>query len=348
MSERLVLDADRPSPPATVVTSVEDAEGGEDLRQNLAALAAQDYPNYELIVAARTAADIPPGVLPSGVIVVLRGVQKNGAVDRVENLLAGVQSARRQSEVLAFADAYGRASAHWLRALVAPLTEANVGVSTGFWWLAPEPPDFWSLLRSVWSAPMAGLLGPGDNPFAWVGSMAILKEMFFELRIPNAWRQFNGEGGLVGRAVHGAGLRIAFAPAATLAYSSRTSMRSFLGWARGQMVLARFYVPRLWWAALVAHFFYCGGMVAAIAASIQGSRGAEWVLVTQLGLGMLKGVNRATIAKAELPDFEAWFKRHAWVHTLWVPLATWFWLSILVAAAFPFRPPMKKTGSSNA
>jgi hypothetical protein len=52
----------------------------------------------------------------------------------------------------------------------------------------------------------------------------------------------------------------------------------------------------------VAHFFYCGGMAAAIAASIRGSRGAEWVLVAQLGLGMLKGVNRATLAKAELPD----------------------------------------------
>ena len=74
------------------------------------------------------------------------------------------------------------------------------------------------------------------------------------------------------------------------------------------MMLARFYVPRLWWGALVAHFFYCGGMAAAIAASIRGSRGAEWVLVAQLGLGMLKGVNRATLAKAELPECEAWFQ----------------------------------------
>lgn len=348
VSDRLNLDADRPSPPVTVISSVEDAEGGEDLRKNLAVLADQDYPNYELIVAARSASDIPSGVLPSGVIVVLRGIQKNSADDRVENLLAGVQSARRQSEILAFADAYGHVSPRWLRALVAPLTEASVGVSTGFWWLTPEPPDFWSLLRSVWSAPIAGLLGPGDNPFAWVGSMAILKEMFFELRIPNAWRQSIGEGAIVGRAVHGAGLRVAFAPAAMAAYSSRTSMRCFLGWARRQMILARIYVPRLWWAALAAHFFYCGGMVAAIAASMRGSRGAEWVLVTQLGLGMLKGVNRATLAKAELPDREAWFKRHAWVHALWVPLATWFWLGLQVAALFPFRVPMKKTDSSNA
>ena len=112
------------------------------------------------------------------------------------------------------------------------------------------------------------------------------------------------------------------------------------------MILARMDVPRLWWAALAAHTFYCGGVAAAVIASLRGSRGAEWVLVTQLGLGMLKGVNRATLARAELPEYEAWFERHAWLHALWVPLATWFWLLILVASAFPLRPVSKKSVSA--
>jgi hypothetical protein len=61
---------------------------------------------------------------------------------------------------------------------------------------------------------------------------------------------------------------------------------------------------------------------------------------------MLKGVNRATLARAELPEYEAWFERHAWLHALWVPLATWFWLLILVASAFPLRPVSKKSVSA--
>ena len=345
VAERLTPDTNQIAPPATVIASIEgDCDG---LRENLAVLAAQEYPSYELIVAARSAADIPPEVLPKRVIVVLRGAKGNKWGERTENLLAGVQASRKQSEVLAFADPNGRASRQWLRALVAPLSQANVGVSTGFYWFAPEPPDFWSLLRSVWSAPVAGLLGPGDNPFAWTGSMAIQKEIFYELRIPSAWRESMSESGPVTRAVHRAGLRIAFAPGATTAYSSRTGMRDFLRWARSQMALARLYVPRQWWWALAAHFFYCGGMAAAIAASLKGSRGAEWVLVTQLGLGMLKGVNRAAIAKAELPEHEAWFRRHAWIHSLWVPLATWLWLGVLIASAFPFRQTAKKTASAS-
>lgn len=345
VADRLTPDPNQIAPPATVIASIEGTDGG--LRQNLAALASQDYPSYELILVAHGAADIPPGVLPRRAIVVLVGKKKEGN-ERTANLLAGVRAARKQSEVLAFADPYGLVSPQWLRALAAPLFEANVGLSAGFFWFVPDPPDFLSLLRSVWSAPVAGLLGPGDNAFAWAGSMAIQKEMFFELRIPNAWRESLSESGTASQAVHRAGLRIAFAPGAMAAYAGRTGMREFFGWARRQMALARQYVPRLWWGALVAHVFYCGGMAAAIAASLTGSLGAEWVLVAQLGLGMLKGVNRATLAKAELPDHDAWFKRHAWVHSLWVPMATWLWLTVLMASAFSSRQPAKKTDSANA
>ena len=54
----------------------------------------------------------------------------------------------------------------------------------------------------------------------------------------------------------------------------------------------------------------------------------------QLSPGMLKGLNRATLAKAALPEYEAWFKRHSWVHAIWVPLGTWVWLIALLSSAF--------------
>jgi hypothetical protein len=100
------------------------------------------------------------------------------------------------------------------------------------------------------------------------------------------------------------------------------------------MAQARRYLPRVWRSALAAHAVYCGAMLAAVIASIQGNRGAEWALVVQFGLGMLKGANRATLAKAELPDQQAWFARYSWTHTFWVPLATWVWLYVLIASVF--------------
>src|ERR1035441_1571259 len=49
-------------PPASVIVPVKGQDEG--LRENLAALASLDYPDYELLIVARSAADIPSGVLP--------------------------------------------------------------------------------------------------------------------------------------------------------------------------------------------------------------------------------------------------------------------------------------------
>jgi ceramide glucosyltransferase len=332
VAERLAAGPGDPTPPATVIVALDGPE--EHLRENLAALASQDYPNYELLVAARTASGIPPDSLPPRVTVVLGGAQDEKTNARIQNLMAGVRAARKRSEILAFADPAGRVSRNWLRALAAPLADPEVGASTGYRFYVPAPPDFWSLMRSVWSAPIAGLLGPGDNPFAWCGSAAIRKERFFELQVPSAWRGARSEDGALTQAIHKARRKIAFAPGAMLDYEGRAGARQFFAEAQRQMAMARACFPRLWWSALVTHVFYCGGMAAAVTASVRGSRGAEWALVVQLGLGMLKGVNRATLAKAELPDRKAWFKRHAWVHSLWVPLGTWVWLCVLLSSAF--------------
>ena len=326
--------ADAALPPATVIVPVKGDDPG--LRENLAALAAQDYPDYELIVAAHCAADIPAGVLPAGVRVVLAHADEPATGEKVLNLRTAVRFARKDSVLFAFADSDGRVSRSWLRALATPLLaspDAQVGASTGYRWYAPEPPDFWSLIRSVWDAVIAGTFRPGANAFAWGGSMAIRRETFHAIGVPGFWRDTVSDDYALSEAVHRAGLAIVFAPGAMAVTASRTSARQFLGWARRQLTVTRVYRPRLWWTALAAHFFYCGGMAAAVAASIHGHRGAEWVLLAQLSPGMLKGANRATLAKAELPDYKAWFDRHAWVHTLWVPLVTWIWLVTLVASA---------------
>lgn len=318
-------------PIATVIVPVKGDDHG--LRENLAALAAQDYPEYELIVVAHSAADIPAGVLPSGVHVVLAHAQEPGTGEKVLNLRTAVHFARKDSRILAFADADGRVSRIWLRALAAPLADTRVGATTGYRWFAPEPPDFWSLMRSVWDAVIGGKFGPGANAFAWGGSMAIRRETFYAIRVPDFWRETVSDDYALSDAVGRASLEIVFAPGALAVSAGPTSARTFLAWARRQLTITRVYRPRLWWTALAAHVFYCGGMAAAIIASIHGSRGAEWVLILQLSPGMLKGANRATLAKAQLPEYKAWFDRHAWVHTLWVPLATWIWLIVLVSSS---------------
>jgi cellulose synthase/poly-beta-1,6-N-acetylglucosamine synthase-like glycosyltransferase len=319
-------------PPASVLVPVKGEDDG--LRENLNALASLDYTDYELIVVARRAADIPPGVLPSRVRVVLAHGTDDGASEKVQNLAAAVRATRKSSEVFAFADSDGRPAKGWLRALVAPLAEPGVGASSGYRWHTPDPPAFWPLMRSVWNAVIAGTLVPGDNRWAWGGATAIRKDTFFEIGVLEFWKNTVSDDYALSAAVHKAGLTIAWAPGATTPSPGHTTAGEFLSWIRRQLILTRIYNPRQWWLALVAHFFYCGGMAAAVLASIKGNRLAEWLFIAQISPGMLKGANRAALAKAALPEWKRWFDRYGWVHSWFVPLATWIWLYALVASAF--------------
>jgi len=325
-------EEDASFPPASVIVPVKGYDEG--LRENLAALAALDYPDYELLVTAHSAEDIPPGVLPARAKIVLAHGEDPNTGEKVQNLNAAVRAARKRSRVLAFADSDGRPSRGWLRALVAPLADERVGASTGYRWFAPIPPTFWSLMRSVWDAATFGLMGTGDCPFAWGGAMAMQKETFFSAGVHERWKNTISDDYALSAAVHAAGLRIAFAPGAMTPCLDRTTARAFFAWARRQLTITRVYRPRLWWMALAAHVFYCGGMTASIVASIRGYRLAEWALIAQLSPGMLKGLNRAVLAKAALPEMDAWFKRHSWVHAMWPPLATWVWLIAIASSAF--------------
>jgi len=318
-------------PPATVIVPVKGEDEG--LRENLAALAALDYPDYELIVAAQRAADIPPGVLPPRVKVVL--VHGGGeASEKVENLNAAVRAARHISAVCAFADSDVRVTPGWLRALVAPLDEPGVGASTGFRFFLPQPAGLWSLLRAVWDAVSLGVLGPGDNPFAWGGSMAIRKNALLDLDVLDAWKTALSDDYSLSDAVHRAGLRIAFAPGALAPSPERITARRFFAWSRRQLLITRVHRPGLWRAALAAHVLYCAGMAAAVAAWFHGSGSAPWLLAAQVVPGMTKGLGRARLARAALPLYASWFRRWGWVHTLLVPAATWLWLIALVSSAF--------------
>ncbi len=247
-------------PPASVIVPVKGHDQG--LRENLAALASLDYPDYELIIVARAAADIPGGVLPRRAKIVLAHRYDPDTGEKVQNLQVAVRATRKASTILAFADSDGRVTKRWLRALAAPLADPGVGASTGYRWFTPQPPTFWTLMRSVWDAVAFGRLGPGDSGFAWGGAMAMRKETFFEVRVPEYWKNTVSDDYALAQAVHDAGLRIVWAPGALTPCFEHVTVRPFFSWARRQMTITRVYRPRLWWPALVAHIFYCGGMAA--------------------------------------------------------------------------------------
>jgi ceramide glucosyltransferase len=319
-------------PPASVIVPVKGEDQG--LRENLAALASLDYPDYELLIAARCADDIPGGVLPRQARIVLAHGDDPHAGEKVQNLSAAVLAARKRSQVFAFADSDGRVTRRWLRALVAPLADEHVGAATGYRWFMPEGGGFWSILRAGWDAVSYGTLGPGDCRFVWGGAMSIRRQTFVEAEVLNYWKNTVSDDYALAAAIRAAGLTLAYAPGALVPSPERISARGLFSWVRRQMTITRVYAPRLWLQGLIAHLFYCGAMAASLAAGGLGKPAGWWTLAAQLIPSFWKATWRTSRARESLPEYGVWFRRYGWTHVACAPLATWLWLVALVSAAF--------------
>jgi hypothetical protein len=119
---------------------------------------------------------------------------------------------------------------------------------------------------------------------------------------------------------------VAFAPGALVASTDSTTAAEFLAWSRRQMMITRFYAPRLWALALFAHVVYCGAMVAGVWM-------APSLVALLLAIGYYKAWRRLALARIAMPQYEAWFQRYTLWHTLWTPIGTWLWLYSCAAAA---------------
>lgn len=320
-----------PTPPATLIVPVKGMDEG--LRENLLALASQRYPDYELIVTARSASDLPSDVVPEGARVVIAGDGDPGTGEKINNLLAAIRASRTSSTVLVFADSDGRPSPRWLSALIAALQQEGVGAATGFRWHVPDPVDTWSLLRSVWNAVIVGGMGPGANSFCWGGATAIRRETFDSLNIARWWHGAISDDYRLSEAVKAAGLRIAFAPQALTASIDHTTAAEFLPWSTRQMKITRFYAPNLWRLALFAHIVYCTAMAGSLWLLVNGAGWACIALATQLGIGWYKGANRVRLASLVMPEYENWFARYGVLHAALVPIGTWLWLYSCLSSA---------------
>jgi cellulose synthase/poly-beta-1,6-N-acetylglucosamine synthase-like glycosyltransferase len=311
-------------PPVSLIIPVKGHDEG--LQENLAALAGLDYPDYELIIAARAPADIPVGVVPTAARVVFSEGKPAEAAEKLQNLLAALRVARPRTEVLAFADSDGRVSRGWLRALVAPLAEAGVGGATGYRVYLPEPAGFWSSLRSAWNAVIFGTFGPVKIEFVWGGAMAARKDVFTRLGVEALWASTASDDYVLTGALRSAGLQLRYAPGALVVSTDRISAGELLRWVQRQLIITRVYAPRLWALSFLATFMYCTAMVACIVALADRRWNAGAVLAFLLAAGMLKGTARQKLASMALPESRSWFQRHGWIFTWLVPLATWTWL----------------------
>ena len=280
--------AKAPSGYTPFVTIFAPCRGVDDgMIENLDALLAQDYPEFEVVFIVDDESDEAAKVIEEAWREARRQVKlvvapkATESSQKVTNLREAIPYADGSSEVFAFVDSDARPSKQWLRSLVAPLTEPDVGAATGYRWFISKNETGTSELRNVWNASVASALGPNRKTnFCWGGSTAIRRDVFDRLDIRERWRGTLSDDFTMTRALNDAGLNVYFVPRALTPTLDDCTVHELFEFTIRQMKITRVYSPNLWLMSFI------------------GSGLFVIVMVTSLLIMIFAGKNDLTVAVA--------------------------------------------------
>jgi len=301
----------------------------QDLRENLAALFEQDFPEYEIVFVVDDKADEAVKIIKNvsrkdaktaKLIVAGKTV---GSSQKIHNLRQAVLEVSEKSEAFVFVDSDARPDKDWLRNLVAPLQDETIGCATGYRWFVSQKNNFASQLRSVWNASIASALGANvKRNFCWGGSTAIRRDVFERLNLREKWQGNLSDDFTVTRAMNAASLPIYFVPQCLTATVEDCNARELLEFTTRQMKITRVYAAHLWKASLIGSFLFTTIFWTGIVLLFFVSDFHFWLtlafLLVIFALGFLKAWLRLKAVRLVLTDYEKELNRQLLSHlTLW-------------------------------
>jgi ceramide glucosyltransferase len=240
------------------------------LADNLRALVLQDYPRYEVLFVFDAADDPAIDVVKQlNTNVTIRIIIAGPATDsgqKVHNLRVATTRVDPASEVLVFVDTDARPGKQWLKQLVAPLADAELGAASGYRWFIPENGGVASRLRSVWNASIASALGADRTKnFCWGGSTAIRRTTFDRLAVNDRWRGTVSDDFTMTSVLKEAKLPIHFTPRCLVASVGDCDFKEMLEFTTRQIKITRVYASHLWLPLLLGSALFSivffGGLI---------------------------------------------------------------------------------------
>jgi cellulose synthase/poly-beta-1,6-N-acetylglucosamine synthase-like glycosyltransferase len=311
---------------------------------NVAPLLKQDYPRYEIQFVFDDPLDPALSLVSeSGARVVISG-PANGTGQKVHNLIVAVREIDPRAEVIVFVDTDARPSENWLRQLVAPLADENVGASTGYRWFVPEHGGLASRLRGVWNASVASALGADtEKNFCWGGSTAIRRSTFERLNVVDHWRGTVSDDFTLTRVLKQAKLPIHFTPNCLVPSIGDCGWDELVEFTTRQIKITRVYAPHLWLPLLLGSLLFAiaffGGIALLVERMIFG--GSFWLilgfLVVIFALGAAKGFIRWRAVSIPLASYRSALRRDLAAHVLLWPFASLLYLYNAIVAGFSRR-----------
>jgi ceramide glucosyltransferase len=300
----------------------------DDLQENLSALFKQNYPNYEVVFVVDDENDEAAKLInlrfktENSKLIVAR--KTTDSSQKVENLREAVLHVSDESKVFAFVDSDARTNENWLRNLVAPLEDKQIGCTTGYRWFIAKNGGFTTQFRSIWNASIASQLGQNmTKNFCWGGSTAILRETFEHLEVRKRWHGTLSDDFTLTHIMHEVNLPIYFVPQCLTASVEDCSFADLIEFTTRQMKITRVYQPNLWKASLIGSFVFNAIFWTGFALLFVISGFHFWITLAFLSvifaLGMAKAWIRLHTVKLVLKDYEHQLNKSLiWQISLWL------------------------------
>jgi cellulose synthase/poly-beta-1,6-N-acetylglucosamine synthase-like glycosyltransferase len=154
-------------------------------------------------------------------------------------LIQAVTALDRSHEVIAFCDADVLPHRTWLRELVAPLLDPEVGATTGNRWYAGPRRLFGSQARAVWNSAAVAQMSLFGIP--WGGTLAIRRQTFDDTGLIFKWSKSFNDDLVVGEEVRNLGLKLRFIPSLIMVERGESPLENVRSFVFRQLMHLRFY-----------------------------------------------------------------------------------------------------------
>lgn len=244
---------DKSLPKAAVVLSLRGAD--PFLADCVRALLNQNYPQYYVQIVVDSQED-PAWEIVNEVIqrssathvkVSLLMVRHETCSLKGSALVQAISELDNSYEAVALVDADVVVHPDWLRELVAPLADEQIGSTTGNRWYMPQTSQWGSLVRYIWNSPAVVFMYIHQCP--WGGSMALKLSVLRQARLLETWTQGVSVDAPIRKALQEMGLKVKFVPTVMMSNREGCDFSRCLRFITRQLLVIRLYSPK--WMLIV-------------------------------------------------------------------------------------------------
>jgi cellulose synthase/poly-beta-1,6-N-acetylglucosamine synthase-like glycosyltransferase len=331
------------SPKTAVICACKGAE--PELESNLMALGNFDYSGYEIFLTLASSSDPAYAIArrvaehSKGKVHLVIAGKAPDCGEKVNNLRAAIDEIPPEFDLFVFVDSDGRPGRQWLKRMVGPLANSQIGAGTTMRWFFPTKGRMANALLTAWNAAIVTFLGEHKNNFCWGGGTAIRREVFEQAAVRDFWRGSVADDFSMTAAVKRSGRQIYFVPECLVPSPVDMDFDGVLEFTNRQMIITRIYSPRVWAQAAAAHLFYSLtmllGFALVIAQIIEGLPMLQLAVIVLMPaiLAMVRGVLRVLALAEIFPAMRQTILGQSWMVTFLAALVPFlFSYNFLVSA----------------